>query len=168
MTIRNLAIALGVLALITAASAYAKKAPSAQEFVTKATVANQFEIDTSKLALDKSQNTDIKKFAQMVIDDHMKAGDTLKGVLSSSPSKATPAKALDAKHQKKLDMLATSGDDFDKNYIMIQKDAHKEAVALFTDYSKNGDDKALKKFAAETLPTLKKHMDHVAKLSAAH
>ena len=49
-----------------------------QEFVTKAAGAGSFEIQSSQLALTKSQNAGITAFAQMMIDDHTKAAEGLK------------------------------------------------------------------------------------------
>ncbi len=170
MQLRNSLLAAGFLGAVSlyAASACAK-GTTAQDFVTKASIANKFEIDSSKIAIRKSQNSDIKSFAQMMVDDHTKTGDKLKGVLDSSKSSFKPSDDLDDKHQKLLDKLdAASGNDFDNNYISMQVDAHKEAVELFGDYSKNGDDSKLKEFAGETLPALKEHLRQVEKLKTSH
>ena len=43
----------------------------------------------------------------------------------------------------------------------MQQSAHDEAVKLFSKYSKNGDNAALKSFAQETLPTLQDHKKHI-------
>ncbi len=166
MHARKIAIAVGILGTLAATAAYANSI-STQDFVTKASIANQFEIDSSKLALNKSQNSDVKSFAERMVDDHTKTGDKLKEVLKSSDSNAKPADKLDDKHQKLLDKLeSTSGEAFDRQYIDIQTDAHKEAVSLFTDYSRHGKDKPLKDFVSETLPTLKDHLKHVQNLKA--
>jgi len=169
MYARHLFITAGVIGALSLASVCAYAATSAQDFVTKASIANEFEIESSKLALDKSQNNDIKSFAQRMVDDHTKTGDKLKNVLKNSASNAQPATSLDDKHQKLLDTLnAANGKSFDDQYVNIQTDAHKEAVSLFTDYSQTGTDSALKTFATETLPTLKKHLKHVETLQANH
>lgn len=139
---------------------------SAQDFVTKASGANQFEISTSKLALERSKNEDVRSFAQMMVDDHMATGKKLKLTLADSGSEAKPAKKLDGAHQKKLDSLKqVSAEQFDARYIDLQTDAHREAVALFKNYSINGEDSALTGFAKETLPALKEHLAQVQKLN---
>ena len=45
---------------------------SARDFVHKASIANQFEIESSQLALDKAQSSEVKSFAQRMVDDHTK------------------------------------------------------------------------------------------------
>src|SRR5436190_839393 len=64
-------------------AAKASGSPDAQ-FATKAAQGNMAEVNLGKLATEKSQNDDVKKFAQMMVDDHSKAGDDLKGVASKN------------------------------------------------------------------------------------
>lgn len=166
MNVRHAALAIGLIGVLTATVAYSETM-SAQDFVTKASVANMFEIESSKLALDNAKNSDVRAFAQRMIDDHTKTGERLKSVLSDSKSDIKPADKLDAKHSNLMDTLkAESSNTFDQQYITMQVNAHKEAVKLFTDYSMSGDNKALKDFAASTLPSLKQHADHVQDLKS--
>ena len=61
-------------------------------------------------------------------------------------------------HQRKLEKLKeTKGEDFDKYYAADQASAHDDAVSLFERYARNGDNAALRKWASDTLPTLKSH-----------
>lgn len=156
----------GMLCLAAAAAAYALgNSSSAQDFVTKASIANEFEIESSKLALDKSQDGPIKSFAQAMVTDHTKTADAMTSALRASRSGAQAATKLDDKHQKLMDKLeAAGGGNFNKQYVSIQTDAHKEAVSLFSSYANNGKDKPLRDFAADTLPTLKDHLKHVQDL----
>jgi putative membrane protein len=136
-----------------------------QQFADKAAVANLFEIETSKLAVKTSKNKDVLAFANKMITDHTKAGTAFKAAVGKATGVTPPAEKLDAAHQAKLDDLKTkTGEDFDKAYIDAQQDAHDEAVSLFDSYANNGDDAALKAFAAETLPTLKAHEEHIDKM----
>ncbi len=135
-----------------------------QDFATKAAVANMFEIETSKLAIKTSKNADVLAFAKKMVADHTKAGAAFKTAVAKVDGVKAPT-ALDDDHQKKLDDLKTkTGDDFDKAYIGLQKDAHSDAVSLFDNYSKNGTDPTLKAFAADTLPTLQAHKDMIDKM----
>lgn len=155
-------------ASVIALSAYANSG-SAQDFVRKASAANAFEIESSKLALKKSPSGDVKTFAQTMVDDHTTTAGKLGDALKISKSRAHPSDKLDDKQQKLMGQLETaSGTAFDSQYIAMQTDAHKEAVDLFGDYAKNGSDPALKDFAARTLPTLQTHLQHVEQLAGNH
>lgn len=152
-------------ALLLASTASTAYAASTQEFVTKAAIANQFEIESSKVAVSRAQNAEVKKLAQQMITDHTKAGNEFKAALAKSNSGAKAPTGLDEKHAEIVkDLKETKADDFDAAYLDVQEDAHDDAIALFEDYSKNGDNAALKEFAAKTLPTLKKHEEHVTHL----
>ncbi len=135
-----------------------------QEFTTKAAGAGDFEIQSSQLALTASQNADIKAFAQMMIDDHTKAAEGLKTAATAQGNITLPT-GPDADTTAKLQQLkAATGADFDKLYVQMQTDAHVDAVALFSGYSRNGAAGPLKDFATQTLPTLQMHYQHVLAL----
>jgi putative membrane protein len=136
-------------------------ASKTQDFVTKAAIANMFEIKTSEQAVKTSKNADVLAFAKMMIKDHTAAGKKFE-TAAAATSGLTPPVALDDDHQKTLDdLVAKTGADFDKAYVDIQQSAHADAVSLFDDYCKNGKDTALQTFATDTLPTLQAHKDKI-------
>ncbi|WP_192256828.1 DUF4142 domain-containing protein [Mesorhizobium silamurunense] len=143
-----------------------------QTFVTTVPNANQFEIQSSKLAQEKSASADVKAFAKQMIEDHTKVAEDFKAAMSQGQTTASikPAgPALGPKEQQMLgELKEASGKDFDQKYIKMQIDAHRDAVALFSTYAKSGDDPAMKEFAKKTLPVLKTHEKHVKELAVAH
>jgi putative membrane protein len=56
------------------------------QFVVQAKNGNQFEIASSTLALDRTQNDQVKEFAQRIIDDHKLSDDQLREVLNQNSS----------------------------------------------------------------------------------
>ncbi|RWD63404.1 MAG: DUF4142 domain-containing protein [Mesorhizobium sp.] len=143
-----------------------------QTFVATVPNANEFEIQSSMLAGEKSASDDVKAFARQMIADHTKAGEDFKAAMSQGQTTASikPAgPALQPEEQHLLGELKNaSGKDFDQKYIRMQLDAHKDAVALFSTYAKSGDDPAMKEFAKKTLPVLKMHEKHAKELAVAH
>lgn len=173
---RSLGIAALLMGLCCAGIAYAtdpahrpdpaKVTPTAG-FVQEAVVGNLFEVESSKLALDRSQNATIKTFAKLMVDDHSAAGVKLADAISEAKQPRPPLK-LDAKRQTLLDGLAArKGKDFDKFFVETQHKAHVEAVALFESYAATGEDARLKALAGELLPTLKGHLMRIEKIEAA-
>lgn len=139
--------------------------PSTEEFVTKAAISDMFEIQSSEAALSKNLDKSNKSFAERMVKDHQKTTRELKNLVDSGKVKATLPTQMDAEHQKMLDDLkAKSGKDFVQAYDQDQVQGHEDAVALFTAYSKSGDNADLKKWAANTLPTLKEHLAMAKKL----
>jgi putative membrane protein len=141
-----------------------KKAPSTADFVKKATIAGMFEIESSKLAEQKSQDPKVQAFAKMMIDDHTKAADELKAKAQGISGAQMPGQ-LDMAHQKKMDGLkAASAGKFLKQYKSDQVKGHQEAVALFEGYAAGGDNAELKAWAQQTLPTLQHHLQEAQQL----
>lgn len=169
-TLKILAV-LGLTTAICVSPAFANDkgntSKATTEFLKNAGIGGKFEVDSSKVALDKAQNPDVKAFAQQMVDDHSKANDELKSTAANEGLEDKIPAELDAKHQAALEKLeAAPAESFDKEYIKAQNDAHKEAVAAFSKYSKSGDNKALKDFATNTLPSLQEHKAKVANLKA--
>ena len=66
---------------------------------------------------------------------------------------------LDKKHKSKIDKLSkVSGADFDRQYMQDMISDHKDDVKKFQRQSDKGKDPDLQKFASQTLPTLKEHL----------
>jgi putative membrane protein len=134
-------------------------------FVSTVASAGKFEIDSSKLALDKAKSKDVKMFARMMIKDHTKAGKRLAAILKKEDAMA-PADTLSPQDDAAMKQLTSASDaDFEKTYVTLQTKAHQDAVALFKSYSADPDDKKLGRFAKNTLPTLEKHLQHVQALT---
>ncbi|TDU31787.1 putative membrane protein [Panacagrimonas perspica] len=128
-----------------------------KDFFPAAASAGMLEIETSKLALQTSQNADVKAFAKQMVEDHTKADAELKA-LAASRSVALPT-AMSKHHQMMYDHLKDEkpGKDFDSAYQNTQVVAHKEAVTLFSKASTDSKNPEVKAWAAKTLPTLQHH-----------
>ncbi len=134
-------------------------APKTRDFVMLAAQSDMLEIETSKLALAKSDNPKTKQFAEKMIKDHTETSTELKALVDGGKVQATLPANFDRSHKEKLDKLAKlSGNEFTKEYADFQVSAHKDAVSLFERYGKEGDDAALKAFAGKTLPHLQMHL----------
>lgn len=141
-------------------------APSTADFVKNAAISGMFEIESSRLALEKKAKGD-RHFADKMIRDHKKIDAQLKHLVGSGRVKAELPKALDSQHQEMLDQLRKeSGGQFDKDYDKMQLDGHKQAVTMFQSYAKSGDNPALKRWAAKTLPHLQEHLTMAEKLTS--
>jgi len=145
--------------------ALAQSSPnSTQDFVTKAAVGGMFEIQSSQLALKKSQDQDIRTFAQKMIDDHSKADDKLK---SLAKNEKVPT-SLDQQHEQMLKTLeGDNGSNFASQFKQMQVSAHQQTIDLFQNYAQQGSDQQIKQFAEQTLPTLKQHLQMAQQITIA-
>lgn len=159
MNRRHLVACVAVLSAFPLLSGLVEAASSTASFVNTAGIAGMFEIESSKLALTKTQSADIKAFAEKMIQDHTLAAAELSDL---AKGKFPLPDSLDGAHKDLMDQLdKLTGPDFDKLYAKVQTQAHQEAVGLFGDYSSTGEDTSLKQFAAKTLPTLQEHLDMI-------
>ncbi|TIV68958.1 MAG: DUF4142 domain-containing protein, partial [Mesorhizobium sp.] len=163
MSMRIFLIPSATAALMLALPAFA--ADDAQTFVNKAAIGGMFEVDSSKIAQDSAKNQQIKDFAKRMITDHGAANAKLQKIAGEQKLQV-PAQS-DAAHKSDLERLQSTTASLDQPYVEMQRKAHADAVGLFEAYAKDGDNPALKSFAAETLPTLKMHQDMIEKIAGA-
>lgn len=148
---------------MTTMSAYAATPAG---FVDDASAKGLAEIQTSELALQKSQSADVKAFAQMMITDHTKANKELAGVASKLNLKVADDAELMARAKKMV--LEYRDESFDKAYANNQVVAHEQTIKLFEDEMKSSTTPELQAFAKETLPKLKHHLEQAKALQAKH
>jgi putative membrane protein len=136
--------------------------PADQAFVTKAASGGMFEVQSSELAVDRAQNAEVKSFARQMIKDHGKANKELDA--AAKDLGANVPSSLDSKHAQALQKLGglQAGPAFDQAYVQAQRDAHREAVGLFSTYSKTNG--ALSAWAGQTLPVLQQHQQHIQQI----
>lgn len=138
-----------------------------ENFVHDASIGNEFEIQSSRLALTRTSQRQVRDFAEMMIADHSTLGSKLKETVAHAKLGLTPPTALDDDHQALLDELkASSASSFDRLYIADQAQAHQEAIDLFESYADDGDNESLRRLASDALPTLRKHEEMIHNLDA--
>jgi putative membrane protein len=98
-----------------------------KDFVNDLVIAGMTEVELGKMAAERSTDAEVKKFGQMMVDDHTAAGDKLKAV-ASQHNIPVPT-ALDDEHRDLRDKLAKlQGAEFDREYMNAMVDGH-ETVA---------------------------------------
>jgi len=131
------------------------------------------EVKLGELASQKARNADVKSFGRMMVQDHTKAGNELKEI--ASKHNITAPAELDDDHRDKVDRLSKAEPDkFDRDYVKMMVDDHQKTVdALEERLDKEGDndnphytpkkadnafENELNQWAAQTIPTVRKHL----------
>jgi len=137
-------------------------------FVTAAAICDMYEVAAGKIAVQRAQSPEVKEFAQKMVDAHTETTDKLKGIIANNNNiNVTPPAHVDSRRQGMLDNLrGAKAEDFDHRYISQQVAAHKEADILMRGYAKDGDNAAIKDFAATTDKAVKMHLSMAQKLDA--
>lgn len=135
-----------------------------QKFVLKAAKSDETEISLSKLALQKSNDPQIKQFAQMMVTDHTKSTSLLKPIAMhhSVAIPENPGPANDAKYKM---LQGKSGKAFDKVYMQTMVADHQSMLQAFQSASGQAQDPKLKEFIATVEPVVKHHLDMAKQLS---
>ena len=140
---------------------------TAAGFVRAAATSDLYEMEASRLAEQRSQNEQVKRFAQHMLRDHGKTTGELKGMLPQlqGVSAQQMATSLDRQHQALLEQLqGAQGAEFDRAFARQQVQSHQAAVDLFRAYAQSGDDARLKQWASQTLPSLEGHLREAQQL----
>ena len=133
---------------------------TATDFVQNAAAGDMFEIASSKLALQRSHNADIKGFAHMMITDHTKTTAGLKAAIAKSGLAISPPADMPADKQAMLqDLQNAPASDFDKKYMDDQVAGHQAALDLMSRYANDGTVPALQEAAKKTGPLVQMHLD---------
>ena len=136
-----------------------------QEFVTQAAQGDRAEVDLANLALQKSNNPDVRQFAQRMIDDHTQNQEQVNSL--ASKLSITPPSEVSAEQKENRDGLQSlSGEQFDRAYARLMLHDHRKDVNEFKrehQLAKNSD---LKQYVDQTLPVLEEHAQLAAQLNS--
>ncbi|MCP1445991.1 putative membrane protein [Pseudomonas sp. GGS8] len=166
-TLRHLALAVALSTGMGTAFA-----ATSNDFVDDAAAGGIAEVETSKLALEKSSSADIKAFAKMMVTDHSKANEELAALAKKHDIKVPDTTTLVKQAKEKI--LDLRDKSFDTAYANNQVKAHEETIERFKKEANTVTDDRVKgatefkAFAQKMLPTLEKHLDMAKKLQAAH
>ena len=136
-----------------------------RQFISKAAQSDMTEIKTSQLALSRSQDPQVRQFAQQMIQQHTESSNKLKP-LAYRKGVALP-KDLGAENQALLTQLTKlSGTQFNQAYMNGQAKAHAKTKSVFQSELQKGQDGEVKAFASQVLPIVSAHLQMAQKMVA--
>jgi putative membrane protein len=128
-------------------------------FVKQATESGRKEVAAAREALPQLKNPELRRIAEMLVSDHGNANARLskiaeaKGWPVPAPQQAAPPPAA-----------GTASSDFDAKWTADMIAGHERSVALYRAQAKSGEDKDLRKYASDTLPTIEHHLEELRSL----
>ncbi len=127
-------------------------------FVKQATESGRKEIAAARDALPQLKNPELKRIAEMLVNDHGNANARL--------SKIAEAKgwALPAPQAAAPPASGTASSDFDAKWTADMIAGHERSVALYKAQARSGEDQDLRKYASDTLPTIEHHLAELRSL----
>jgi putative membrane protein len=155
MKILMMSAAFGAAILATPAMA---QVMTPTEYVTTAGASDLYEITSSRIVLETTQNPALRDFAQMMVAQHTKSTADVKGAASKSRVKVAPPKLTPMQQELVTELRAEKGPARDAAYIAQQKAAHGQALAVQKAYAMEGTAPALKTAAAGIVPVVEHHI----------
>jgi putative membrane protein len=131
--------------------------------------ANQVDVDAGKLAVSKSTNDAVKKFAQLMVDDHTgvnKAAVELVTKLKVVPQDNATSQSLKAGGEKNVARLkALNGAAFDRAYVDHEVGYHQQVLdALDKTLIPSATNAELKALLVKVRPAFVAHLEHAKRL----
>jgi putative membrane protein len=127
-------------------------------FVALAASSDMFEIESSRMALQRAQDPMLRMHAELMIRDHTNTSAQLS---AAAQSLGIPVPVqMQPMHLSMLDALSRSP-NFDATYRQQQLSSHQQALNLMSNYARHGDVPQLRGLAAATVPVIRSHLDHL-------
>jgi putative membrane protein len=148
-----------------------------RQFVLEQIADGTAEVHLGRLASEHAQSAEVKQFAQMMIQDHTKAGEHLKKLAAQYQIQAPTN--LDDDHTKLMDKLSKlNGAEFDREYMSAMVDNHEHAVDALEDRAEHKADAdrpgehrdaalqmEVSKWASATVPTVRQHLERAKEIN---
>jgi len=139
------------------------------EIASVAVVANQIDVANGKLALQKSKNEAVRKFAQNMVTDHnatIEAATKLVTKLKVTPKNNAMSRSLQQDATKTTKSLkAKSGKAFDKAYVDNEVAYHRSVIQVVeTVLIPQAKNEELKSLLQSAVPVFKAHLQHAEML----
>ncbi len=126
------------------------------DFIDEAYAKGLAEIESGKVAVQKSTFPAVQAYAKKMIEDHTAANKDLRSLAVEKNLKLDDDTAMMAKAKNYI-LKQREGESFDAAYVNNQIESHKAAIELYKDASSSKDED-VRQLAATSLPKLEQHL----------
>jgi putative membrane protein len=158
------ALAIGTLSTILAADEKALTNAADTKAIKTTAQAGMDELKLANLGAQKAERADVKEFANMLVTDHTRMNDELKGLAQSKSVELSASIDAEAADDFK-DLEKESGKSFDKAFLDHMISAHKDLISDLEDCEKDAKDGELKAWINQSRPPLKAHLEKAKELN---
>jgi len=140
--------------------------PPTAAYLDAAAQSDLYEVTSSQLAIMRTQNPDIRRYATRMIDHHTMTTNTLL-TASRAAGVAPPPTVMGPEKRAMVQQLqAQTGMNFDRLYTRQQVTAHQQALAIHTRYAASGDTPQIRAAAAAAVPIVQRHLTEIQGVQA--
>lgn len=128
-----------------------------RNFIYEASRDGFAEVRIGRLAENRATGAAIHDFARRMIEDHRNGDRELRSLAESKGVRL--ARSMGADGQALYTRLSNlSGAAFDNAYVRAMRRDHRKAVNLFEEEARTGRDRDVRRWAENTIPTLRDHL----------
>jgi len=141
---------------------------SERAFISQAWQGGMAEVQLGQLAQQKSESTDVKQFAAKMVNDHGQMGEKWLKPVAQQMGLTEPS-GPSKKDKKEIEKLSSlSGQDFDKEYIMMMVKDHQKDLKEFQTESQTAQSPAVKQIAEKGSQVIEQHLQIIQQIAKAH
>jgi len=133
-------------------------------FVRNAMQGGMAEVQLGQLTLQKSNNDQVKQFAQRMIDDHTKLNDQMKPV-AQQLGVPVPAQVSKKDKATMAKLQGLSGTAYDQAYIQDMVKDHKKDLSDFQMEASSGQDQTVKDAANQGSQVISQHLQMIQQIA---
>lgn len=134
---------------------------SDRRFVTKAADGGHDEIQLAQLAAQRATNTEVRSFAQKIVDDHTKVNSELMSIASQKNVKVDKDDDKDRAYKR---LSKKTGSEFDQEFVEHMIDEHEKDIKQFEKAAKDAKDPDVRSFASKHVADLRSHLQQAESL----
>jgi putative membrane protein len=128
-------------------------------FVRVATENGRTEVNSAREALPQLKMPELKRIAEMLVRDHDGANARLSQIAEAKQWPVPPPPSVPAAPPS-----GSASNDFDTRWTAEMIAGHERSVAMYRAQASGGEDKDLRKYARDTLPTIEQHLAQLKSL----
>jgi putative membrane protein len=134
----------------------------ARPYVMKAGASDLYEIQSSRIALQKSRDREVRSLAQMLINHHQMTTRDVTAAARRAGLRPSPPTLEPHQRAMIADLRRATTRGFDRAFLDQQRTAHMEALNLHRTYANGGDRPELRMAANKAVPIIQRHIDRIA------
>jgi putative membrane protein len=127
-------------------------------YMRMASSSDLYEIQSSQLAVQRSQSPAVRKFAQMMIEHHTMTSQQMMTAAKAAGANPPPPQLMPMHAEMIAQLQGANGTGFDQLYMNQQVQAHKMGLQLHRTYANDGDTAALQSTARTVVPIVERHL----------
>lgn len=135
-----------------------------KSFLKEASEGNLFEVNLAKLALQKSQDPNVRKFAEKMIADHERLGRDMKPLVIKLGVKEAISPGI-GDRAKYEELKLKSGISFDRAYVETMVKDHNDDLKKFIQEEQKTTNPDVKATVSKAEATIREHTEMIDKIA---